>query len=250
MSGAQATILIPARYGSTRFPGKPLVDLHGKPVILWVAEKAKQAAPQAEVVVATDDQRIFDVVKKAGIRVVMTRADHPSGSDRLQEAATILELAADDLIVNVQGDEPQVRSAWIRALIQPFLKDRHLQMATLAHPLSPEEVGNPNAVKVLVDQNSHAIYFTRFAAPFSRQTFEQLGQGPVLKHMGFYSYRKSFLDRFCQTPPGYFEQGESLEQLRALQMGEKIFVTQVEGRSQGVDTPEDLEKLKAIWGHE
>lgn len=243
----KVAILIPARYGSTRFPGKPLALIHGKPMIQWVAEKSKAAWPEAQVAVATDDERIERVMKAAGVQVIMTRADHPSGSDRIHEAAGQMGLSANDLIVNVQGDEPQVRREWIEALIRPFKLDPLLRMATLAHELSVEDAESLNSVKVLVNQKAVAMYFTRFAAPYSRMTMSELGTGPVLKHMGFYAYRKSFLDEFCQTAPSYCEQAESLEQLRALEMGERIFVSRVEGRSLGVDTPEDLAKLNKIW---
>lgn len=243
-------IVIPARYASTRFPGKPLADIHGQPMILRVAEKSRSACPEARVVVATDDERIRAAVEKGGFQVVMTNPDHPSGSDRVQEAAAQLGLAPDDLIVNVQGDEPQVRRDWIEALIQPFQRDASLAMATLAHDLDVEDLGSMNAVKVIVNAKSCALYFTRFAAPYSRQGLADLGPGPVFKHMGFYAYRKRFLDAFCATVPSYCERAESLEQLRALDMGERIFVSRVEGRSLGVDTPDDLAKLNQIWRDE
>lgn len=243
-------IVIPARFASTRFPGKPLALIHGKPMIVRVAEKSKQAWPDAQVVVATDDERIREAVISAGYKVAMTKPEHPSGSDRIHEAASQLGLGPDDLIVNVQGDEPQVRRDWIEALIRPFQRDSTLRMATLAHDLSAEDVTSLNAVKVLVNSKSCAIYFSRFAAPYSRQSFAEMGSGPVLKHMGFYAYRKSFLEEFCGTVPSYSERAESLEQLRALEMGERIFVTRVEGRSLGVDTPDDLVKLNEIWRDE
>lgn len=244
----KVAIVIPARYASTRFPGKPLALIQGKPMIQWVAEKSVAAWPQAQVVVATDDERILKVVKSVGLQAVMTRSDHPSGSDRILEAAEQIGLGPDDLVVNVQGDEPQVRREWIEALIQPFLKNPSLRMATLAHYLGFEDIESKNSVKVIVNKRSMAVSFSRFAAPYSRQTWQQMGPGPVYKHMGFYAYRKSFLDQFCGSPPSYCEQAESLEQWRALEMGEPIFVTRVEGRSLGVDTPGDLAKLIEIWG--
>ncbi|MBX3018629.1 MAG: 3-deoxy-manno-octulosonate cytidylyltransferase [Bdellovibrionaceae bacterium] len=243
-------IVIPARFASTRFPGKPLALVQGKPMIVRVAEKSRAAWPEAQVVVATDDERIRQAVEAAGFQVAMTRTDHPSGSDRIHEAATQLGLGADDLVVNVQGDEPQVRREWIEALIRPFQRDASLRMSTIAHDLGAEDLESPNAVKAIVNSKSHAIYFTRYAAPYSRQSFAEMGAGPVLKHMGFYAYRKGFLDEFCGTVPSYCERAESLEQLRALEMGERIFVTRVEGRSLGVDTPDDLVKLNEIWRDE
>lgn len=244
----KTVILIPARYASVRFPGKPLALLHGKPMILWVAERSAAALPTARVVVATDDERIREVVSSAGCEVVMTKSGHPSGSDRIQEAATNLGLNSEDLVVNVQGDEPLVKAEWLRALIQPFSGDSNLQMSTLAHRLSAEELSSPNAVKVLVNCRSEAIYFSRYSIPFSRLPMTELGlDGSVLKHMGFYAYRKSFLDRFCETPPSFSERGECLEQLRALEMGERIYVARVAGKSLGVDTPEDLVKIQAEW---
>lgn len=243
-------IVIPARYASTRFPGKPLAPVAGKPMIQRVAEKSRAAWPDARVVVATDDERIREAVARAGFEAVMTRPDHPSGSDRIHETANVLGLGADDLIVNVQGDEPQVRREWIEALIQPFQRDASLRMSTIAHDLGAEDLESLNAVKVIVNSKSCAVYFTRFPAPFSRQSFAEMGTGPVLKHMGFYAYRKGFLDEFCGTVPSYCERAESLEQLRALELGERIFVTRVEGRSLGVDTPDDLVKLNEIWRDE
>lgn len=244
----KTTIIIPARYASVRFPGKPLALLRGKPMIQWVAERAKQALPDAQVAVATDDERIVLAAQAAGIHTVMTKAEHPSGSDRIQEAAHKLGLSPEDLIVNVQGDEPLVKAQWLRALIEPFLRDSSLRMSTLAHALSEEELHSPNAVKVLVNQQSSAIYFSRFPVPYSRVSVSELGiEGPVLKHMGFYAYRRSFLDLFCQTAPSFCERGESLEQLRALEMGERIYVARVEGKSLGVDTPDDLAKIEANW---
>lgn len=246
----KVAIVIPARHASTRFPGKPLAMIHGKTMIERVALRSQAAWPEAEVLVATDDDRIFQAVRAAGLNAVMTRADHPSGSDRIQEAAAKSGLGPDDLVVNVQGDEPQVRREWIEALIQPFLRDPTLMMSTLGHDLGVEDIDSLNAVKVIVNSKSCAISFSRFPAPYSRQTFAEMGAGPVLKHMGFYAYRKKFLDRFCQAVPSYCERAESLEQLRAIEMGERIFVTCVDGRSLGVDTPEDLKKLNEIWRDE
>lgn len=241
-------ILIPARFESVRFPGKPLAMIKGKPMVQWVAERSRLAWPSARLAVATDDERIQAVVMKAGFEVVMTRKDHPTGSDRINEAAQKLDLSEETLIVNVQGDEPLVRADWIRALITPFESDPRLRMSTIAHKLTEDDLHSMNAVKVLVNRHGNAMYFTRYSAPYSRVNAKEMGlSGSAMKHMGFYAYKKSFLAEFCQSPPSFCEQAESLEQLRALELGERIFVTQVKGRSQGVDTPDDLAKMEALW---
>lgn len=245
----KTAVIIPARYASTRFPAKSLALLKGRPMILWVAEKAKQAFGDSGILaVATDDKRIAEVVEKAGYQAVMTAESHPTGSDRIREAASKLGLSDEDLILNVQGDEPETRPEWLGQLRAAFENQPDLNMATLAHTLDAEDLESLNAVKLLVDARGRALYFSRFPIPFSRLKPADLGlNGPVLKHMGFYAYRKSFLDRFCEAPPSYLEKAESLEQLRALEMGERIQVCVVKGKSRGVDTPEDLAKIEASW---
>lgn len=240
---------IPARYASTRFPGKPLALIRGKPMILWVAEGARDAGIFDQVVVATDDERIRKVVAEAGFLVAMTHPDHPSGTDRVRESIQSLKLEVNDVVVNIQGDEPLVKKQWLQSLVEPFKKFPDLQMTTLGHPISRDELDSPNNVKVLVNQQGRALYFSRFPIPFSKEKPEQFSGWPgVLKHMGFYGYRVGALEKFCAAPQALFERAESLEQLRALDLGMPIHVSVVQDRSQGVDTPQDLEKIEQILG--
>lgn len=243
---------IPARFASTRFPGKPLALIQGVPMILWVVRAVQDSKIFSDVLVATDDGRIEKVVKEAGFSVAMTKVDHPSGTDRVLESVQKLGLGPEDIVVNVQGDEPMVRKDWLQALVEPFKKDSQIQMTTLGHPLSLEELESPNSVKVLVDQQKRALYFSRFPIPFSREKVAQKqlteAQGSLLKHMGFYGYRMKALEKFCRAPQAMAEKSESLEQLRALDLGMPIHVSVVQDRSQGVDTPEDLEKIEQILG--
>ena len=218
-------------------------------MILWVAEGAKAAWIFDHVIVATDDGRIEKVVREAGFEVAMTNPDHPSGTDRVRESIQKLKLAASDVVVNIQGDEPLVKKDWLKALVDPFRTQADLQMTTLAHPISREELDSPNNVKVLINQQNRALYFSRFPIPFSKEKPEKFSQWPgVLKHMGFYGYRVGALDKFCGAPPSLTEQAESLEQLRALDLGLPIHVSVVQDRSQGVDTPQDLEKIEQLLG--
>lgn len=246
--------VIPARYGSTRFPGKPLAKICGKEMILWVAERTAKARGLSDVIVATDDERVAAVVKAAGFAVAMTHGNHLSGTDRVYEAIEKLPLKDDDVVINVQGDEPLVEGEWLNQLLQPFY-DPQAEMSTLAHEISAEEIASPHAVKVLVNQKSEAIYFSRFAIPFSRMAASDFaGEKPgaqkswkgLYKHMGFYAYRKEFLRVYCQTAPSFIEHAEALEQLRALDLGAKIHIELVSGRSWGVDTPEDLARIEKI----
>lgn len=233
--------VIPARYASTRFPGKPLALIQGKPMILWVAEAARNAKSLTEVRVATDDLRIFDVVKKAGFSVVMTEPELPSGTDRIFAAS---QGEAWDVVVNIQGDEPLIPAHFIDSLVEPFQKDPKISMTTLGHVLNEEELASPNSVKVLSNQYGDAIYFSRFPIPYSRENLPKDGHFLPLKHIGLYAYRSDFLKKFCQQPVAEIEKAESLEQLRALNMGARIRVIRVEGRSFGIDTPEDLVKIE------
>lgn len=239
---------IPARFASTRFPGKPIAPILGKPMIRWVVDGVLKTGLFSEVVLATDDSRIADCVQGLGARVVMTDPELPSGTDRVFQATQSLDLAPQDVVVNIQGDEPLIQKPWLQALIRPFQQSAITQMSTLAHVLATEDLSSMNSVKVLVNQKSQAIYFSRFSIPFSRQSALQLSQQParVFKHMGFYGYRVQALQQFCAAPQGFAEQAESLEQLRALELGMPIEVSVVEGASQGVDTPSDLEKIEAL----
>lgn len=234
--------VIPARYGSTRFPGKPLVMLKDKPLLQWVVEGARKSKLLSQVIVATDDERIQKLCHDMKVDVVMTSPDCPTGTDRLFEATKNLNF---DVAINIQGDEPLIDESYIDPLASAFIENSNLDMATLAHRLEPQDIDNLNAVKVIKNQKSEAIYFSRFAIPFSRKNFEA-GSTAALKHIGLYGYTKAFLQRFCSTPPTELELNESLEQLRALYLGAKIKVIQVEKPTYGVDTEADLRKLEAL----
>ena len=240
--------VIPARFGSTRFPGKPLAELKGKKILQWVVEGARTSSLVQQIYVATDDQRIYDFCKSIQVEVIMTSSDCATGTDRIFEATKNLEF---DFILNIQGDEPLISKDFIDPLAQAFLSDSKLEMATLAHPLQAEDLINPNAVKVITNYKQEAIYFSRLPIPFSRQSKSQLqnfivSENDVMKHVGLYGYSKTFLNRFCTTLPVAIEQHESLEQLRALYLGAKIKVLSVKKPTYGVDTIEDLQKLEAL----
>lgn len=244
----RVTAIIPARYASTRFPGKPLADLGGKPMIQWVCEGASRCPLIDQVLVATDDARIAAAVAAFGGTAVMTRTDHPTGTDRLAEVATRL---ASDLIVNVQGDEPLIDPAMITAAVEPLLADPAIPMATLQTPLtSLEEFRNPNVVKVVTDQLGFALYFSRAPIPYPRDFADQLAARWVelatAKHVGLYAYRRDFLLRFPTLKPTPLEEQEKLEQLRALEHGYRIRVVTTAHGAQGVDTPEDLERVRCL----
>lgn len=235
--------VIPARYGSTRFPGKPLALLQGRPLIAWTIEGAKKSKLASTIIVATDDERIAKVAKEAGVEVVMTDSSLPSGSDRVFAAIQKYDC---DVAVNIQGDEPLVTGELIDLLAQSFINTQNLDMATLAHPLGYEELLSANSVKVILNQHDEAIYFSRFPIPYSRVQAGESENLIPLKHIGMYAYTKEFLGRFCQAPPAGIETRESLEQLRALYLGAKIKVLKVADASIGVDTPEDLERVQKI----
>ncbi|HEU5396155.1 MAG TPA: 3-deoxy-manno-octulosonate cytidylyltransferase [Verrucomicrobiae bacterium] len=232
--------IIPARYGSTRFPGKALASIAGRPLIQRVVEQCQKAKSLAEVIVATDDQRIADVVKKI-CRVEMTRADHPSGSDRIAEVAGKTSC---DAVVNIQGDEPLIDPSVIDS-VTGALAD--CEMSTAATRIKNfAELDNPNVVKVVVNAAGRALYFSRRTIPYlreaaSRPVSEQLAAFPFLKHLGIYGYRRETLLRLVKFPVSPLEIAEKLEQLRALENGIQIAVVQVDYDSVGVDTPEDVE---------
>ena len=234
-----AVAVIPARYASTRFPGKPLADRTGKPLIQHVVERARQAHSLSRIVVATDDQRIFDAVRGFGGDVVMTRPDHPNGTSRIAEAVAQLDAAGDQqIIVNVQGDEPEIEPAVIDALVAGLDADAEAPMATLASPFAADEdPSNPNIVKLVVDQRGRAMYFSRSLIPFDRD-----GRGVApLKHPGLYAYRRAFLMHYVTLPPTPMEQAEQLEQLRALEHGHAIAVVHAVIRHHGIDTPQQYD---------
>ncbi|WP_413558461.1 3-deoxy-manno-octulosonate cytidylyltransferase [Bdellovibrio sp. HCB209] len=236
--------VIPARFASTRFPGKPLAMLQGRPMIQWTIEGAKKSKLLSDVIVATDDNLIKEAAEAVGVKVVMTDSSLPSGSDRIHAAIKNVDC---DVVVNIQGDEPLVTGELIDRLAQVFVDEPKMDMATLAHPISEEELQNPNSVKVVLNVKDEALYFSRFAMPYSRVKASELGDySGCFKHIGMYAYSKKFLKEFCEAPQALIEKAESLEQLRALYLGAKIKVVKVKEASIGVDTPEDLEKLEKV----
>ncbi|MGL6309223.1 3-deoxy-manno-octulosonate cytidylyltransferase [Aeromonas veronii] len=242
-------VVIPARYASTRLPGKPLADIHGKPMVQHVVEKALQSGAD-RVIVATDDERVQQALLSTGVEVCMTSADHQSGTERLAEVCRHYGFAADTIIVNVQGDEPLIPPAIIRQ-VADNLAAATAPMATLSVPIQDaEEAFNPNAVKVVTDKDGYALYFSRASIPWDRDRFakshEQIGDH-YQRHIGIYAYRAGFIQRYVDWAPSVLEQVEALEQLRVLWYGEKIHVAQaLEAPPVGVDTQADLEKVRAF----
>ena len=240
--------IIPARYASTRLPGKPLVDINGKPMIVHVLERARESGAE-RVIVATDAVEVADAVHAVGGEVCMTRADHESGTERLAEVVEKMGFADDAIIVNVQGDEPMIPPAIIRQVAEN-LANCDAGMATLAVPVhSAEEAFNPNAVKVVMDKNGYALYFSRATIPWDRDRFAQSRDeiaSYFLRHIGIYGYRAGFIRRYVTWAPSELEHIEKLEQLRVLWHGEKIHVAVAnEVPGTGVDTPADLERVRA-----
>ena len=247
------TVIIPARMKSTRLPQKPLKDICGKPMIVRVAEAAA-ATGASRVAVATDHEAILEACRAAGVECVMTRADHATGTDRLAEAAKLLGLAPDEIVVNIQGDEPLMPAEAVNQTAALLAERPECAIATAAHTLSSvEEFFNPNVVKVELDGRGNALTFSRAPIPWPRDAFREdrtkLPEGfRPLHHLGLYAYRVSFLEKFPQLPPAPIEQIESLEQLRALWNGEKIAVLVLdEALPAGVDTEEDLERVRAVF---
>lgn len=234
--------VIPARYSSTRLPGKPLANIAGKPMIQHVYERAKQAVRPTDVIIATDHELVFDAVAGFGGKAVMTAAHHPTGTDRLAEVAAKFTDA--DIIINVQGDEPLIAPEVIDQLAAVFDDaPPELVMATLMTDMSPDEYNNPAAVKVVTALNGYALYFSRSLIPYPRVEHEALA---IHKHIGIYAYRREFLLKFAGLAPTPLERAECLEQLRALEHGYRIKVLKTGFKSVGVDTPEDLERVNAI----
>jgi 3-deoxy-manno-octulosonate cytidylyltransferase (CMP-KDO synthetase) len=247
------TVIIPARFASQRLPGKPLADIGGKPMVVRVAERAT-AAGADRVVVATDDVRIKAAVEAHGIAVCLTAADHATGTDRLAEAAQQLGLTDDVIVVNVQGDEPLLSPALIRAVADLLEAHPDAAIATACHPITePAEAFNANVVKVVLDAKGHALYFSRATIPWARDAFagnrDDLPQGlPLYRHYGLYAYRVGFLRAFPALAPAPIERFEALEQLRALWHGFRIVVEVTSGTpAPGVDTPEDLDRVRALF---
>jgi 3-deoxy-manno-octulosonate cytidylyltransferase (CMP-KDO synthetase) len=246
------TVLVPARLASTRLPDKPLADIAGKPMVVRVAERAARSGA-ARVVVACDDARIADACAAHGVAAVLTRADHASGSDRLAEACALLGLQGDDVVVNVQGDEPLIDPELVRRCAELLAERPDCVMSTAAHPLaSVAEHLNPNVVKVVLDAAGRALYFSRAPIPWWRDGqaggVPQLPSPAPLRHLGLYGYRAGFLRRFPTLSAAPLEQIEALEQLRVLWHGQRIAVhVAPHGPGPGVDTPEDLERVRALF---
>ena len=235
----RVAIVIPARYGSTRLPGKPLADICGKPMVQHVYERALQVAHADVVVVATDDQRVALAVEAFGGQYIMTSADHPSGTDRLAEVMAKVDA---DIYINLQGDEPLVRPADIDALATGMLADAQVKVGTLCHVIDAHEAANPNTVKVVLAHNGNALYFSRSPIPYPRDGEE----ASYLKHVGVYGYRRDVLADYTGLPQAMLENAEKLEQLRLLAAGVCIRAYVVEPTGPGVDTPECLEQVRAL----
>ena len=245
MSG-RAVGVIPSRWGSTRFPGKSLASIGGKPLLVWVVERARQARRLDGIWVATDDERIAEVARACGVNVAMTRPEHPSGTDRIAEA---VQGIAADVVVNIQGDEPLIDPALIDRVAGSLEDEAGWDMATAAAPIrSGEELHNPDVVKVVRALDGRALYFSRSVIPFLRGA--EPGFAPVaglhLRHIGIYGYRRIFLERLVKEPPSALENAEKLEQLRALALGARMVVLDGEAPGIGVDSPADVPRAEAL----
>lgn len=245
-------VVIPARYASTRLPGKPLLSIAGKPMIAHVCERAREADAD-EIIVATDDERILQTVNELGIKAIMTSPDHQSGTERIAEVARLCNWGHDEIIVNLQGDEPLIPPAYIREVASALAGQQQAGIATLAVEIvDNEEIFNPNAVKVVLNKAGLALYFSRAPIPWERGGFDHAGgvpsgKMPYLRHIGMYAYTVDFLNRYCQWEASPLESVESLEQLRILWNGESIRVKVVaQTPTAGVDTPEDLVRVEQV----
>ena len=235
---------IPSRYESSRFPGKPLAPISGVPMIGHVSQRAMSCPEVSEVFVVTDDERIFQCVEELGGRAIMTEKRHRTGTDRIAEASQKMNLDEEDLIINVQGDQPLFHPSAISDLITPMKEDPMIPMGTLKYRIRDEaEIDNPNHVKVVTDSEGFALYFSRSPIPFFRDSKSNI---VYYKHLGFYAYRNDFLLKFATLPVGKLESSEKLEQLRALEYGFRIKVVETAFDSVEVDTPEDIMKAEAI----
>ncbi|BDQ35270.1 3-deoxy-manno-octulosonate cytidylyltransferase [Pseudodesulfovibrio portus] len=233
--------IIPARYESSRFPGKPLAEIMGRPMFWHVYSRAVQCERMTSVTLATDDERIFEAARSLNVPVVMTRKDHTSGTDRVLEAARQIDIDPDAVVVNIQGDEPCLEPEMLSELVAPFT-DCRVRVTTLATAIGEEEALSPDRVKVVRAQNGRALYFSRSLVPFDR---DEKVHGFLL-HIGLYAFRMEALERFGELDPSPLEQREKLEQLRLLEDGIDIYVTETGYACHGVDRPEDLEKAKNI----
>jgi len=235
--------VIPSRWGSTRFPGKSLYPISGRPLVEWVVDAVKRAKELDEVMVATDDKRIADALE-GKVKVVMTRADHPSGTDRVAEAAGATD---DDIVINIQGDEPLIDPDLIDRLVRRMKEDPGWSMATAATPVkSLDDLQAATVVKVVLAEDGGALYFSRLPIPCRRDGEAELDSGLYMRHLGIYAYRGDFLSRLVKEPPCLLEKTESLEQLRALYIGGRIAVIITEDEGVGVDCPEDVPRVEEI----
>ena len=236
----ETAIIIPARYGSSRLEGKPLIKVEGKPIIQWVYEKAQAARLADMIIVATDDERIFNAVKDFGGNVEMTSTEHKCGSDRIKEV--VMRHPEIAYIVNLQGDEPLIKPESIDEVIKNVKDDKDADISTLIRKVTPEEAENPNLVKCVIDNAGFAMYFSRSKIPFERN----IDKANFYGHLGIYGYKREALIKMTDLPQSSYEMAESLEQLRALQSGMKIKTSIVDFVPVGIDTAEDLEKFKEI----
>jgi len=237
----EAVAVIPARYKSSRFEGKVLADIFGKPMLQYVWENAKEAKLLDEVIIACDDGRVKEVAQGFGAKVVMTAKEHISGTDRIAEVVALMDVK---VVVNIQADEPLIRPVMIDSIVDALLNDKSLDMVTLMKRITdPEEINNPNVVKVVVDKNNFALYFSRAPIPY-RAKDSSVKEPIYFKHLGIYGYTKDFLFTYKNMPASILEETEKLEQLRVLSEGFKIKVLETKYETIGVDTPQDLERLK------
>jgi 3-deoxy-manno-octulosonate cytidylyltransferase (CMP-KDO synthetase) len=247
-SPVEIVAIIPCRYGSKRFEGKPLMPIVGKAMIQWVYERAKEAEILSDVVVATDDERILRCVEGFGGRALMTAHTHRSGSDRVAEAAVRLGLQDEDIVINIQGDQPALAPRSLSEVVSPLTTDPGLVMSTLVYKIKdPAEIKDPNCVKCVSDKEGFALYFSRAPVPFNRDGLQPVD---MFGHVGIYAFRKHFLDRFTSLPLGRLEAIEKLEQLRVLEYGFRVKVVETAYDSKAVDTPSDIQKLAAVLGKE
>ncbi|MEW6100943.1 MAG: 3-deoxy-manno-octulosonate cytidylyltransferase [Candidatus Omnitrophota bacterium] len=236
--------VIPARFSSTRFEGKVLADIFGKPMLQHVWERAKEALTLEDLIIACDDERVAEVAASFGAKVALTSKGHLSGSDRIAEVINPLDAK---VVINIQADEPLIHSTMIDAVASALLNDKDAAMATIMKRISdPRQINDPNVVKVVVDKNNFALYFSRAAIPFLSQTSE-IGQAVYFKHIGLYGYTKDFLFTYRNLPASRLEKTEKLEQLRVLEEGFRIKVIETKYDTLGVDTPEDLEKVRQYF---
>ncbi len=234
--------VIPARYGATRFPGKILTPIAGQSLLSWVIAASQSAESLSDLIVATDDVRIQEEAENCGVKVVMTSKDLVTGTDRVWEAVKNMEC---DVVLNIQGDEPLLKGEVIDTLVEQFQKNSQIQMATLGRKLKKGDLESQTTAKIVLNNQSEAIYFSRFPIPYSRNDWVE-SSNLCLKHIGIYGFQKSFLKEYCESGSSELERAEGLEQLRALYLGAKIRVAQVEFESWGVDTPEDVLKVEKL----